>query len=126
MHGENAEAERVFRAEIAKHPRNGRALFGLLESLKRQNKTTAAQMVEREFKEAWQTADVKLRVEDLSGMQLKDEKAAMNQTTLRFSDIKLKTGGGFVMPSKAMRTACPLLCFTATPIRRIHTAACCR
>jgi len=92
LQGENAEAERIFRAEIAKHPRNGRALFGLVESLKRQNKTSSAQMVEREFKEAWQTADTQLRVEDLAGVSLKDDKVATNQKTLQVGDVRLKTG----------------------------------
>jgi tetratricopeptide (TPR) repeat protein len=69
LNGYNAEAETVFRAEIAKHRRNGRALFGLVESLKRQNKTSAAQMVQREFDKAWADADTKLRVEDLAGLQ---------------------------------------------------------
>jgi len=59
-----AAAEEIFRAEIAKHPRNGRALFGLAESLKRQGKTTSAQMVLREFEKAWEKSDTKLRVED--------------------------------------------------------------
>ncbi len=68
LNGDNAEAETVFRAEIAKHRRNGRALFGLVESLKRQNKVTAAQMVQREFEKAWEGADTKLRVEDLAGL----------------------------------------------------------
>jgi len=68
LNGDNAEAETVFRAEIAKHRRNGRALFGLVESLKRQNKTSAAQMVQREFEKAWEGADTKLRVEDLAGL----------------------------------------------------------
>jgi tetratricopeptide (TPR) repeat protein len=36
--GNHAEAEKVFRAELRKHPSNGRALFGLLESLKRQGR----------------------------------------------------------------------------------------
>ena len=65
--GDYAEAEEVFRAEIAKHPRNGRALFGLVESLKRQGKDSSAQMVQREFEKAWETADTKLTVEHLSG-----------------------------------------------------------
>ncbi|MDQ3686311.1 MAG: tetratricopeptide repeat protein, partial [Acidobacteriota bacterium] len=64
MNGDFAAAEEIFRAEIAKHPRNGRALFGLAESLKRQGKTTSAQMVQHEFKKAWEKADTKLRVED--------------------------------------------------------------
>jgi len=67
--GEYAEAEKVFRAEIAKHQRNGRALFGLVESLKRQGKNSSAQMVQREFERAWETADTKLSVEHLSGIR---------------------------------------------------------
>jgi len=63
--GNYAEAERVFRAELKRHQRNGRALFGLMESLKAQSKTNAAQFVQREFEAAWKNADVKLRVEDL-------------------------------------------------------------
>lgn len=63
--GDNAEAERVFRAELTKHPHNGRALFGLLESLKKQGKKSSAQMVQREFDKAWEKADTKLRIEDL-------------------------------------------------------------
>ncbi|HKY29736.1 MAG TPA: hypothetical protein VJM12_17485 [Pyrinomonadaceae bacterium] len=66
--GDNVEAEKVFRAELAMHRRNGRALFGLVESLKRQNKP-AAQMVQREFEKAWQSADTKLSVEDLAGLK---------------------------------------------------------
>ena len=67
VNGNYAEAEKVFRAEIAKHRRNGRALFGLWESLKRQGKDSSAQMVQREFEKAWETADTKLRIEDLVG-----------------------------------------------------------
>ncbi|MEK6322017.1 MAG: tetratricopeptide repeat protein [Acidobacteriota bacterium] len=65
MNGDYPEAEKVFRAELKKHPRNGRALFGLVESLKSQGNTAAAQFVRREFEAAWKNADIKLRVEDL-------------------------------------------------------------
>jgi tetratricopeptide (TPR) repeat protein len=65
LSGDHAQAEKVFRAELEKHPRNGRALFGLHESLKRQGQTSAARLVERQFNRAWQSADTKLRVEDL-------------------------------------------------------------
>jgi tetratricopeptide (TPR) repeat protein len=58
--GEKAEAEKVFRAEIAKHQRNGRALHGLALSLRLQGKDTAAEMVQREFEQAWATADTPL------------------------------------------------------------------
>ncbi|MBA3255086.1 MAG: tetratricopeptide repeat protein [Pyrinomonadaceae bacterium] len=71
MNADYAESEKVFRAEIAKHQRNGRALFGLVESLKRQGKDSSALMVQREFDKAWETADTKLSVEHLSGMNPK-------------------------------------------------------
>jgi tetratricopeptide (TPR) repeat protein len=69
LNGDNAEAEKVFRAEIAKHQRNGRALYGLAESLRRQGKDTSAQMVQREFEQAWATADTKLTVQSLVGLK---------------------------------------------------------
>jgi len=63
--GEHVEAEKVFRAELEKHRRNGRALFGLLESLRAQGKAQAAEFVRREYEEAWKNADIKLRIEDM-------------------------------------------------------------
>ena len=63
--GEAAAAEQVFREDLTENPRNGRSLFGLTESLKAQGKKEAAQLVEREFKEAWKGAEVELKVEDL-------------------------------------------------------------
>jgi tetratricopeptide (TPR) repeat protein len=65
LNGEHPEAEKVFRAELEKHRRNGRALFGLMESLKGQGKTHDAVFVQREFEAAWKNADTKLRIEDL-------------------------------------------------------------
>jgi len=65
LSGDYAEAERVFRAELEKHRRNGRALFGLLESLKAQGKKHAADFIQREFEASWGNADTRLRVEDL-------------------------------------------------------------
>ena len=63
--GEYSEAEKVFRAELEKHRRNGRALFGLAESLRAQGKQHAAGLIQREFEESWKNADIRLRVEDL-------------------------------------------------------------
>jgi len=63
--GQANEAERVFREGVKRSPRNGRMLFGLLESLKAQNKNEAADAVRREFDASWAKADVALRVEDL-------------------------------------------------------------
>ena len=61
--GQAAEAEDVFRADLRDNPRNGRSLFGLLESLKAQRKE-GAPLVEREFERAWKNADTKLKIED--------------------------------------------------------------
>jgi pimeloyl-ACP methyl ester carboxylesterase/tetratricopeptide (TPR) repeat protein len=91
--GEYARAESVFRAEIEKHPRNGRALFGLAESLRKQGKTSSAQMVQNEFEMAWKDADTKLTVESLIGVQPK--KAAAGSSTasdVRYSHASLRTG----------------------------------
>jgi tetratricopeptide (TPR) repeat protein len=63
--GDYVGAERVFRADIRKNLRNGRSLFGLLQSLKAQGKNYAAEMVEPEFERAWKNADTQLKVEDL-------------------------------------------------------------
>jgi hypothetical protein len=63
--GKAADAEKVFREGVKRSPRNGRMLFGLLESLKAQQKTEDAGWVQREFDAVWAKADVKLRVEDL-------------------------------------------------------------
>ena len=60
-----AEAEAVFRDDLKRTPRNGRSLFGLLESLKAQKKTTEVPWVQKEFDEAWKDSPVRLRIEDL-------------------------------------------------------------
>ena len=91
QNGKYAEAEQVFRAEIAKHLRNGRALFGLIESLKKQGKTISAQMVQPELEKAWADADTKINVESLAGIASKGSKTvALNE--LKYSDVKLKNG----------------------------------
>lgn len=63
--GKAAEAEKVFREDLERNRRNGRSLLGLRESLKRQGKTYAADMVDQQFRAAWRNAEVALRIEDL-------------------------------------------------------------
>lgn len=46
-------------------PRNGRMLFGLMESLRAQGKSDAAELVRREYDAAWGKADVKLTIDSL-------------------------------------------------------------
>ena len=63
--GKAADAERVFREDLARHPRNARSLFGLHESLVKQGKTADAEWVKRAFDEAWKDADTTLTIEAL-------------------------------------------------------------
>jgi tetratricopeptide (TPR) repeat protein len=65
LNGNAAEAEKVFRDDLDRNPRNPRSLFGLRESLKAQNKTYDAQFVDKQFQAAWKSPDLKLKVEDL-------------------------------------------------------------
>ncbi|MGE5109463.1 MAG: hypothetical protein ACM3JB_01305 [Acidobacteriaceae bacterium] len=63
--GRAADAEKVFRADLERFPRNGRSLLGLAASLKAQGNAEAARLVEMEFQDAWKGADTKLTVEGL-------------------------------------------------------------
>src|SRR5262245_9381493 len=59
------EAEEVFRADLQRNPRNGRSLFGLLESLTKQGRAADASWIRRQFETAWLNAESPLRIEDL-------------------------------------------------------------
>ena len=65
--GRAGEAERVFRDDLVRHPRNARSLFGLHESLVSQKRDADAAWVKRQFDAAWRDADpgVVLTVESL-------------------------------------------------------------
>ena len=65
LDGQAAEAEKVFREDLDRNPRNGRSLFGLWNSLEAQGKSAEAAWVKSEFDAAWKNADVRLRLEDL-------------------------------------------------------------
>jgi tetratricopeptide (TPR) repeat protein len=54
--GDNAGAEEVFRADLARHPRNPRSLFGLEQSLKAQERTYDAGFVRKQFDANWKGA----------------------------------------------------------------------
>ena len=58
--GKPHEAEIVYRADLAEHPHNGWALFGLAQALRAQHADAAAAAVDREFADAWSHADVTL------------------------------------------------------------------
>jgi tetratricopeptide (TPR) repeat protein len=63
--GRPAEAEAVFREALDGRPRDGRLLFGLVESLKAQGRAGDAALVGRRFAAAWDPGAEALRVSDL-------------------------------------------------------------
>ncbi len=56
--GRAADAERVYREELQRHPGNGWSLHGLALSLRAQKKDAEAAQAEASFKKAWPNADV--------------------------------------------------------------------
>jgi tetratricopeptide (TPR) repeat protein len=65
LDGQAAEAEKVFRQDLEKHPRNGRSLYGLTKALEAQQNTADAAWAKAQFETAWKDADTKLRLEDM-------------------------------------------------------------
>ena len=58
--GRPADAEAVYRADLAQRPNLGWALVGLAQSLAAQKKTAAAAQARAQFAKAWAGADIKL------------------------------------------------------------------
>jgi hypothetical protein len=61
--GKAADAEKTFREDLKRFPRNGWALLGLEHSLSAQGKKDSAALVRTEFENAWRQADTPLRLE---------------------------------------------------------------
>jgi hypothetical protein len=55
--GRPSEAEGVYRTDLLRHPENGWALIGLIQSLRAQHKDGQAAEAEDRFKKAWAHAD---------------------------------------------------------------------
>jgi tetratricopeptide (TPR) repeat protein len=64
MNGDAVSAEKVFREDLDRHPRNPRSLFGLEQALKTQKRDYDAAFVTKRFQAAWK-GNVQLKVEDL-------------------------------------------------------------
>jgi tetratricopeptide (TPR) repeat protein len=65
MNGDAAGAEKVFRADLDRNPRNPRSLFGLQQALKAQDRNYDAGFVETQFKAAWKGGATALKIDDL-------------------------------------------------------------
>jgi tetratricopeptide (TPR) repeat protein len=58
--GRYAEAEEVYREDLAQFPENGWSLYGLAHSLELQNRHEEAATVEARFQKVWQKADLRI------------------------------------------------------------------
>ena len=63
VNGDAAGAEKVFRADLERNPRNPRSLFGLQQALKAESRDYDAGFIEHEFDSSWKGEA--LKVEDL-------------------------------------------------------------
>ena len=66
LNGNAAEAEKVFRDDLERNPRNPRSLFGLAEALRAQNRAYDAQFVDKQFQSSWKGGEAKLKLTDLT------------------------------------------------------------
>jgi tetratricopeptide (TPR) repeat protein len=64
QNGQPAEAEKVFRDDLKRNPKNPRSLFGLWKSLEAEKKPDEAAATRRSFEAAWKGAPNQLRIED--------------------------------------------------------------
>ena len=58
--GRASEAETVYREDLTRHPNNGWALYGLVQSLSMQGRAGEARTTQQQFEAAWKNADVTL------------------------------------------------------------------
>jgi len=56
--GQPEKAEQIFREDLVRNRDNGWSLYGLAESLRKQNREKEAMEIGKEFKKAWQWADI--------------------------------------------------------------------
>jgi hypothetical protein len=54
------EAEQVYRDDLARLPDNGWSLFGLAQSLHRQDKEEEAKVIDARFLKIWSKADLQI------------------------------------------------------------------
>jgi hypothetical protein len=64
MNGDAAGAEKVFREDLDRHPRNPRSLYGLEQALKAQKRDYDAGFVQKQFQASWKGGST-LKVDDL-------------------------------------------------------------
>ncbi len=65
MNGDAAGAEKVFRDDLNRNPRNPRSLWGLQQALLRQKRDYDAGFIQKQFEASWKGGSQALRLDDL-------------------------------------------------------------
>ena len=65
LNGDAAGAEKVFRADLDRNPRNPRSLWGLHQTLLQQKRDYDAEFVQKEFEASWKGGPEALKLDDL-------------------------------------------------------------
>jgi len=65
MNGDAAAAEKVFRDDLDRNPRNPRSLFGLHQALTEQKRDYDASFVKKQFEASWKGGTQPLKIDDL-------------------------------------------------------------
>jgi len=65
MSGDAAGAEKVFREDLDRNPRNPRSLWGLRQSLLEQKREYDAGFIQKQFENSWKGGATALKLEDL-------------------------------------------------------------
>jgi len=65
LSGDAAGAEKIFREDLDRNPRNPRSLFGLRQALKAQKRDYDAEFIDKQLRSSWKGSDASLTLEDL-------------------------------------------------------------
>jgi Tfp pilus assembly protein PilF len=65
MSGDAAGAEKIFRADLERNPRNPRSLWGLHQVLLQQKRDYDAGFIQKEFEASWKGGSHTLKLDDL-------------------------------------------------------------
>jgi len=65
MNGDAAGAEKVFREDLDRNPRNPRSLFGLRQALLQQKREYDAGFIQKQFEASWKGGAAALKIDDL-------------------------------------------------------------
>ena len=65
MNGDAAGAEKVFREDLDRNPRNPRSLWGLHQALLQQKRDYDAGFVQKQFEASWKGGPTALKLDDL-------------------------------------------------------------